>query len=744
MRSKLLRGSQIWGCAFALSWTNIGLGQEAPPAAVSPADDPLVVKPKNAEEKFDAVLLMLKLARLDLAKYYLQQTLEENPSDETLLAIREKHGTATFLQLTSVAELNPGAITLLERLNEAIRNRSAQPGYVEAILQKLEGSTRERAESLAELKHLGPYAVPAILKSIANRENASVETLTLTLVQLGRAANQPLYGGLTSPVAEVRSVAAKVLGHTGSSADTIWLWAPAFSDQSPTGVQQAAKEAIARLRYGDAAAVNRVTSDGASRVLVSKATELLNGQFKWPELYDDVELIPVWTWSDEAGTIVEHPVNRTLAGIFFAERFARNAVQISPEQQQAQVVLLASLLARDVELNQWKLPHPQTDDGVLGLAVRSGAELNSLVLRFALDNHIPSAALRSLQALSLNGSTSLLSSDSQRSAVIDALDAADSRVQFAAAVTILNWEPTRRFRNSRRVVEILSRVLNSQATPASVVMDPNVTRGNATAGIFTQLGLDAGHVRSGKEGFKVASERGDIVLAVVHPNVVGWELTDTIKNLRADSRTASIPIVIYGPANIHDKFDRISKDFQRVVYVDEANVPLDIHRTLGPILAQLSPPALTAVQRQEQILEASSWLRRIAIRNVNDVFDLAPAEEALSHAVADPKLAENALVTLGAIGTATVQEQLLLTATSAAFPIETRRLAASQLTFHVHQYGLLLSKGKLSGLKSAQENEADPELKVALESVIGALKPTPGAVREELLKFPASPSPVGN
>jgi len=745
MCSKITRLFQVWGCAVLLSWTTLAFAQEAPEAApAAPADDPLVVKPTTIAGKFSATLLMLKLARLDLAKYYLEQLLADNPTDADMLELRKAHGTGTFLQLTSVEALNPPAIELLNRLNQAIQNQISEPGYADALLDHLSGSPRERAEALAELQHLGPYAVPPILKRIAGKQHADGEVLYLTLIRLGSNASAPLIGGLASPDTEVRALSARGLGQVGSQADIAWLWAPAFQPDEATGVQTAAREAIAKLVYGDEMAVNRISGEGASRKMLRVASDYLSGKHKWPEQQDDTPAISVWTWNETAGTIVEHSVSRTQAGIFNAERLAREAAKLSPELEQASVILLASLLTREVERNQWAMPLPETAGGALDLAVATGPALCEQVLRYALDHRLPAAALGALQALRWNGSVELLSRAAPHGAVIAALDAPDQRVQFATAVTILHWDPIVGFRGSRRVVEILTRALNAEASPASVVMDPNVLRANETAGLFAELGFPAEMAATGQQGFQVAAQRGDIQLAVLHPNVIRWELSQTIANLRADARTASIPVVIYGPEELRGQFDRVSHEYQNVAFLAEGTVPVDISKHLRPMLALLSPPPVTAAERSQQISDASFWLRRIATTNRGNVFDLVPAQEAIISSLKQPDLEENSLISLGSIGSLQAQQALLQTVTAPAASPEMRTLAAAQLAFHLQRHGLLLTRSEVTPISDLYRNEQDPGLRTALASVIGALKPTPEAARMELLRSPQSSAPLEN
>jgi hypothetical protein len=76
-------------------------------------------------------------------------------------------------------------------------------------------------------------------------------------------------------------------------------------------------------------------------------------------------------------------------------------------------------------------------------------------------------------------------------------------------------------------------------------------------------------------------------------------------------------------------------------------------------------------------------------------------------------------------------------------PVELRHLAASQLAFHIQRFGLLLKPDIAAKLPRYVETEGDPQVKLALESVIGALKPNAAAARKQILEFPASPAPLG-
>src|SRR5262245_23555530 len=66
------------------------------------APSPLVADPKTPEELLEATLMMVDIARPDLAKLYLDKLISQNPDDDTILALRDQFGAAALLRLTNV------------------------------------------------------------------------------------------------------------------------------------------------------------------------------------------------------------------------------------------------------------------------------------------------------------------------------------------------------------------------------------------------------------------------------------------------------------------------------------------------------------------------------------------------------------------------------------------------------------------------------------------------------------------
>jgi hypothetical protein len=723
--------------------------QEAPAAAAdgAAAEAPkeelvLPVEPKTADELVRGVILTLKLARPELARRYVEALVKMEPDDETLLKLRDQYGTALFLQLSRNKDLQPASTDLLNMLTKAAGKGVGDPARVQILIDQLSGSVRERELAIAELQHLGPYAVGPIVKSMADpKAKTSSNLLVYVLTRLGPAAIPPVTAMLQSPSDSQQALAADVLGAIGDKNDELPLMVAAYSPSSPPSVQNVARTSLAKILYGDPLKANRLTGDGLAERLVRQAVDLLTGKVTLPA--NDEGKVSIWTWSSKEGAPEESLVSAKSAALFRAEHLTRQALELRPENRPVQTELLAILLLRDVQTAGWDKPLPEGPGTAHDLLLTGGPELSVDVLDSAMKQHNVAAAAGALRVLAQTGSTALLNPGPRgKSVVLSALDYPDPRVQFAAATAILNWDPTHKFSGAGRIVEILARELNSDKTPNMVVVDPNTARGDELRSLMAALGYDAVRVRTGSEGFTAAAAQGDMAIAVLHLNTIRPELTPTVANFRADSRTTSVPIVIYGPANMRSAADRIISDYSNVSYLQEASTPAELNSQIAPLLSELTPPPLTDEQREERVKAAAYWLRHIAEGQRTHLYDLGPAEEALSVSIDKPEIGADVLVALVAIAKPSVQKTLATAATNGSLSPELRAMAARSLAYHIQKYGLTISNDELSALYDVYKNEADPAVKSAMAGIVGSTNPQPKTVSELIRTFPASEKPL--
>lgn len=702
------------------------------------AKSPLLNPPKTPEEVFAAIVLMVDLGRMDLAEKYLEQFDEAAPGDDLLIALRDKYGTGEFLRLAQIKELQPRSTSLLERMNAAARKQADDPAYVDSLIQRLIQEPKKRDLTIVELRNAGVRAVPEILKQLAKPEmDARQDLLILTLRQMGNQIVPPLIGAIDSPVERIQAAIIETLGSFNAREAVPYLWFPAFDDAQPDGVRNAARRTLARLLKGSPERAQQLSSVQASNEL-RRLAQLL---YRQPDALspDEDGNVKLWSWSDEAGTVVEQSMAPDIAAVFVSTRFARQSLALSPEIPEVQIQYLASLLALETLRAGWDKPRLAPPGSAMYLALTAGEETVAKVLAEALVARQSATAVPALEILGQTGSREqLLSQVGMRSPVLAALNSPDPRVQFAAATAVLKLDPFRGFRGSNRVVEILSRSMTDPGRPIAVVIDTDGARANTVTGFLTDGGYDGIATTTGRAGFEQAAMTAGVNLIAVHVNCARWDLNQTLANLRADSRTAAIPIVIYGPADLSVEKERLVRRHAPAVYAAEAATSSDFIKDIMPLVASQKSTPLSPRERDLQKQASVYWMATIATGNggLSRVFDISKSENELGNAVEDPDVALNALIALSGIGTASSQRRLADVALNANVAEGIRQVAANQLTYHIQHHRLLLSRDDVIKVHEGWQNAENPVVKSALAGVIGAFRPNATVVGERLQHFP--------
>jgi CheY-like chemotaxis protein len=626
-------------------------------------------------------------------------------------------------------------------MNTATINHINDPQTLQDVIRRLTGTSREQQQAITELKFLGPEAVPIILKRIQNPQAGdNPDQMAYALTMLGPPVAPPLIAALKTSDERLQGVILSILGRVGSSRDVPFLWVHAFPESRPVALRAAARETIARIEFGDPLQAHRVNDFGVAEQLHALVIQHLRGEVIWDT--DDAGMATLWAYDAQSDSPTMHLVRPASASRFVAEWLARDLQELVPSSMDSQVLLTATLLEHEVHRAGWDQPIPQGVGTAHDVALIGGSDLCQRVAALALEHRLLGAAVSSIMALGQNGSVDLLyGTGSQVSVLVEALNDTEPRVQFAAAEAAMLLQPTEVFPHANRVVEIFAKGLTSSSQRETVVIDPNEQRGGRMAGLLDEMGYSSRVAATGQEGFERVAEQGDVVLAVIHLNSIRWELTQTVSNLRADARTAAVPIAIYGPLGLEDRAEVLSDRHPGVFYVHESFDSHELRHQLLPVLAQLTPPDLTPQQLNERKQTSAYWLRQIALAGRVDIFPLSDAESSLANALNDPGVAANAIVAYGSIGRAEVQTRLMEHATAPGIDPSQRQRAALHLAFHLKKFGVLLGPSDLRRLEDAHASEADPGVKSLLSAALGAIPREAGAVAPLLEAFPATSIP---
>ena len=718
-----------------------------PPApgklVAAPEPSPLLIEPKTPEEFFASTLLMVDLARMDLARKYLERFDSEAPDDELLIKIRDKHGTGEFVKLARIQELQPLSSQMLERLNVLARKQSEDPAFVDGLIARLVGDPTQRELAIRELRNAGPRAVPQILRQMSKPEMADQQdVLVIALTRMGRQIVPPMLGGLDSPQDRVRAAVIEVLGILDADEAIPYLWFPAFSEAQPRGVRVAAQRTLAKLITGSKEKTDRLSSVTASNEL-RRLAKLL---FQKPDLLkrESDGSVLIWGWNEQAETVVAKTFSPPVAAMLLSSRFARQSLALSPDQSEPQRQYLASLLGLEVLQKGWDKPREVGPGTAMYLALTAGEETVSQVLSDALAASQPATAVAALEVLGQIGTREqLLGLKGLKSPVLAALNAPDTRIQFAAATAVLRIEPKNGFPGANRVVSVLARALTDPGRARAMVIDADQGRASRTASFLDAAGFEGTVASTGRDGFEKAANSAGIDVIVIHANCIRWELTQTLANIRADARTAAIPVVVYGPDTTRTEVARLVSRSAPATFVAESASSNDFIHQFQPFMDGVKSPMLSAQERNQQKVSAAYWLATLATGRGSRVFDVSQAEKELALVIESPDAGANAIVALGSLPSGTAQRRLSEAALNTQLDATLREAAAAQLGYHIQRFGLLLTKEGVGAVHAGWVAAQEPSVKTALAGVIGALRPNATLVGERLQQFstPAARTP---
>lgn len=707
---------------------------------------PFVVEPQGQEELFDAIALSVRLARPRLAQQYLMKFLATNPNDDAILKLRDKHGPAIFLKFSNIEELQPQGKQLLDRVNAATRRRGVDPDQLNKLITALAGTPAEQRVAVATLRGAGPSVVPVILKKMED-EPANRSVYLASMIRLGRQIVPPLLGALNAPSADIRLGAIEALGYMQDERLLPYLWGPAYDPQASPGTRLTARDALKRIRrskrIGSSPPV--VLSDvEVALALRNIALTHFRNQHEWDTNEDGT--VDIWVWSDANQTL--EPINTTTAdaSMFIGQNFARQSLSFYPDDAGVHALFLGFALGREASTVGWSRPMATGAGTAFNLALEAGAESTARVLQDGLKSENDFAVRGALEVLAQVGNRNQLQGPaSARSPLVQALDYPDARIRMLATTTILQLDPVTDFSGSYQVVRELKRALSDTGISRAVVADRSADRARAMTARLAETGFEAVAVRSGREAFQVAAERGDVTLIMIEMNISQWALTQTLSNLRADSRTRRIPIIVFGDPDRADIINRLLRQYPLATFIEYATTGDFFRSQVEPFLKATAAAMPSAEERNQQTIAAVYWLSQIATSKSASIFDISSAQAALSEALNDDGLAANALVAMSSIPTGAAQTRLADLVANPNTPEELRIRGAQQLAFHMQRFGLKLPSDRIKIMKQTAQSvqqSGPPEFSTAMSSVLGSMQPSSTQVVDRLRAFKLPPTPI--
>lgn len=733
-QSKWISVSLTAFAAVSLLWltTARGIQLEANPddsGGFAVIGSPLLVEPETPVEIFQAALTMVDLGSFDLARQYLDLLLSKKPTDDQLLEIREKFNSATLLRLANSRDLRPASETLLNAVNAATKRRSTDPKFIDGLISDLLASAIKRRVAIQELQNLGPDILPQLIARWQEESDGSnKDWFQYAILRMGNPAVPALLGALSTPNEPVKTMVIDTLGRLGARDAVPDLGYFAFANNIPIGTQDAARLSLSKIQN---IPKSELVESGTIQKLYQSSLQLMASEKNWSTNADGKTKL--WYWDKSSDRLSYSLIAPDEASLLTGTVQIERAIRLSPDKENLQALMLAFLFERDKRDAGWEQPAYKGKGTAFDLGLTSGPKVVAEALGINLKYRRLAGAVLAIDVLAQVATKNQLARDEDsESPILDALNNPDLRVQFAAAEAVMKLNPENEFRGASRIISIFAKALNHSGEKHALIIDPNPQRAGLTAGALGEMGYLALIANTGREGFKIAARRGDIDFAIIHANSIQWELTPTLVNFRADVRTTGLPIGISAPNFLRTKLTRLLNRTPRSTFVEETSNSVLLTKEIKPFIDNLVTKPLSPTESAQMTKRAVTWLTMIAMRKQDNIFDMSQAKDALFQAVSNPEISKQAMTALASLIGPESQIRLTDAALTSSNDIELRAHAVNMLKQHINKNGLLLSNEKIQELTKTWESSQDKELRTALSSLMGTLRPDTKQVGEYL------------
>ncbi|HZW29268.1 MAG TPA: HEAT repeat domain-containing protein, partial [Isosphaeraceae bacterium] len=659
---------------------------------------------------------------------YLNKFLKGQPDDATLLEIRDRFGVGSILRLDDYPETRAQARQLVDKIAEASHRNATRAERIQRFVAALTKSQAEQDYAVEQLREAGPYAVPFLVQAL-EQPGMDVNDRALIVRNMGRLDRSvvpALIAALDSPDVRLAADVADVLGKLGDRRAIPHLTYLAAQADTLSPVRSAARRAIANLTNRSYESQPR----SAARLLTDEARKYHIHTVHFPS-----DPVVIWAWDDSRKAPAPQLVSKSEAEAFFGLRLAREALKLEPGNVDAQVQFLSLALEKAVERVGFTEFPAKDPSNTLATALAAGPNVLAQVLRTAIADKKTDLAAVAAMALGQVTDRDALATDRRVSPLVEALSAPGRRVQFAATRALVALDPGRPFAGSSRVVPVLARFLVNQPASRAVVIDGNAARGGQLVGFLRELGYEPVLAATGDQGFRTAAESADVELILIDPHLVqgNWRLIDTLSNLKADSRTAGIPVYVVGPLNLDIQLNYLASSFPGLKFLVTPTSAALLEQQLGG-----RPTGLSDDEKAGYAREAAQLLAQLSAKPGSPFEpDLKRIEPALAAALNNAQTSLAASAALGDVPDPSAQRGLADALLDPSKPAQMRLGTAYQLTRSIQRFGPLVSADQEVKLVTALNQEADPVLQTALAAVIGALRPKPASAGRRLQQYNA-------
>lgn len=415
------------------------------------------------QEALESFVHAALISRSDLAKSPLEMLVSDSVSGEELATIVDQRGLSDRLDRAVVAmradaELSVLAAQLMAKVEAGRNGLVRDPARIKLLVADLKGSMRQRSSAMRLLEQAGVYAMPALLKALAESGDAHHELLaSQAMVAIGRNAVLPLCTALPDMPPAQQVKVCQVLGEIGWKVSAPALNALASDVKADEGSRDAATAALRRMGL--------TVSDPGPLWSNLARNCLTGGGVLLPYPQDPTQ--PLWRYDMHHGlmpTTVQTPAYLDV----LAQAFAMKAMRADS----ANAAALATYLAAGLRLEAMQVEVAGAKIAPSNLVMLAGPSVAQQVLGVAVEIQDPGLQRQAIRALAATGGASSLVQGGPSAPLVACLDGSNQRVRLEAAIAIARANPSASFARSDAVVPLLAGALRSAGRPAAAVIAP--------------------------------------------------------------------------------------------------------------------------------------------------------------------------------------------------------------------------------------------------------------------------------
>ena len=520
-------------------------------------------------------------------------------------------------EMAGVSDASRALETKLESGRIALARKVTR---IEEAVKMLVGPMRGQMLARERLLAAGEYAVPALLRQLVSGRDAGMEAAaTRMLIDMKRQAALPLALAIGSldPAAQRR--VAVVLGQLGYPVAIPALLDLAQSEGVTDDVKDAAMSAVRALGGTDRPAHEAyadqsyafLTREPSLAAFPSQATQNF---WRWTEFGGLA--------ADEVSTSVYHDV--------MAMFMARRALELDASDERALACFIAADLRRESSMSDGTLDPLFAGQGRSArfYATAAGPKAMQDVLRIGLDLPDTGVIRSALGALRDVGGAESLIGDGSTPAV-EALDYADRRVQFEAALTLASVTPRAAFEGSEQVVPTLAQAVRG----GSQTFVGIITAGNEEAMRFASVARELGMTpltaaRSADEFVAISARNAGCDVVIISGNAA--RVRREAEAVRAMRTGSNLAILVVADASDKPSMDEMADARTVVIGSDVSN---DAFRAgMEQLVASAMGGEVSSGDGARYVSAAIEALTRIGMAR-DGVYRIAAAEAGLVDAL---------------------------------------------------------------------------------------------------------------